>query len=340
MNGEISIHGGRGEASMDNKNINSKDVDQYPVVGNNDVVHYYINKQKRSGGYYDYSLAAHIRENGKRTTKILTTFGRERPVFHQPNLIKGYCEDHLKTMPPASVDLIIDDPPYGATELPWDKAPDWESLAGLYHNVLKDNGLVYIFGKQPSLIDVYNSFSELFDFRFEVIWNRNNVPWSSNFKPLPVHENIFVFCKKGAAVEGTKFYLKNVMTEGRPYNQNRNKKSPTQRKYNKYVAKVGNKRYPKSILDILPPGSTPEYTGYPTQKPLELMRWIILASTQRNDIVLDPHMGSGTTLLAALWLCRRSVGVELYQGAYDIASKRISDIIDRLPTQYLLDSTT
>jgi DNA modification methylase len=297
--------------------------------------------QKNKDVYY--YLVENYRQDGKYKRRYLASFGRERPVFYQPNLIKGYCEDHLKTMASESVDLIIDDPPYGTTELPWDKAPNWESLAGLYHHVLKDNGLIYIFGKQPSLIDVYNIFSELFDFRFEVIWNRNNVPWSSNFKPLPVHENIFVFCKKGAAVERTKFYLKNVMTAGKPYKKHRSKKSPTQRKYvnNKPVVNVGEKRYPKSILNIPPPiGSTPEYTGHPTQKPLELMRWIILASTQRDDIVLDPHVGSGTTLLAALWLCRRSVGVELYQGAYDIASKRISDIIDRLPAKYMLDSIT
>jgi site-specific DNA-methyltransferase (adenine-specific) len=234
--------------------------------------------------------------------------------------------------------LIIDDPPYGATELGWDKAPDWDKLASLYHNVLKDNGLVYIFGKQPSLIEVYNNFSKLFDFRFELIWNRNNVPWSSNFKPLPTHENIFVFCKKGTTVESTKFYIKNVMTEGKPYSKLRKRKSPTHSYYqDTYLAETGAKRYPKSILEIPPPiGSIPEYVGFPTQKPLELIRWILLASTRRDDIVLDPHAGSGTTLLAALLLRRKSIGIELHEEAYNIASERILDAIEKIPQDQIL----
>ena len=255
--------------------------------------------------------------------------------FHRPSLIKGSCEDYLKTLPNASVDLIIDDPPYGMTELGWDKAPDWKQLATLYHNVLTENGLVYIFGKQPSLIEVYNKFSKLFDFRFELIWNRNNVPWSSNFKPLSTHENIFVFCKKGTPVESTKFYIKNVMTEGKPYSKLRKRKSPTHNHkayQDTYLAETGARRYPKSILELPPPiGNKREYIGYPTQKPLELIRWILHASTKIDDVVLDPHAGSGTTLLAALSLSRKSIGIELHLEAYNIASKRILKAIEKFP---------
>jgi DNA modification methylase len=268
----------------------------------------------------------------------ISSLGLEPRLFYRPNLIRGSCEDYLGTALNGSVDLIIDDPPYGVTELDWDKAPDWDLLATLYHNVLADSGLVYIFGKQPSLIEVYNSFSKLFDFRFELIWNRNNVPWSSNFKPLPTHENVFVFCKKGTAIESTKFYIKNVMTEGKPYSKLRKRKSPTHGTYqDTYLAETGAKRYPKSILEVPPPiGSTREYAGFPTQKPLELIQWILLASTKKGDFVLDPHAGSGTTLLAALLLSRRSIGIELHQEAYSIASDRILDAIREMPQDHVL----
>jgi site-specific DNA-methyltransferase (adenine-specific) len=300
--------------------------------------HFYIKKSKSGNGCY-YYLVENYRQGDKNKFRYITSFGRDPPIFYQPTLVQNYCEEYLKTITPGSVDLIIDDPPYGITRLPWDEAPDWDVLAGLYHNVLNDNGLVYIFGKQPSLIEVYNSFRKYFDFRFEIIWNRNNVPWSSNFKPLPIHENIFVFCKKGARIDNTKFYTKQVMTTGKPYSRNRKKNHPaTQKAFNNepYSMKNGGKRYPKSIIEIPPIISNSEY---PTQKPLDLIRWIILASSKQNDLVLDPHVGSGTTLLGALGLCRKSIGIELYEKAYNIASKRILDAVERVPKRYFFQDT-
>lgn len=304
----------------------------------NNLSRYYIKKSKR-GEWCHYYLVEYFKQGEKNKSKHLASFGSDLPVFYQPSLVQNYCEEYLKTLPPGSVDLIIDDPPYGITKLPWDEVPDWDVLAGLYHNVLNDNGLVYIFGKQPSLIDVYNSFRKYFDFRFEIIWNRNNIPWSSNFKPLPIHENIFVFCKKGARIDNTKFYTKQVMTNGKPYSRNRKKNHPaTQKAFNSepYAAKNGGKRYPKSVLEITPIISNSEY---PTQKPLDLIRWIILASSKQNEIVLDPHAGSGTTLIAALSLCRKSIGIELNENAYDIALKRILETMGKYPKKYFFQGS-
>ena len=315
-------------------------------IPSSDPIHlaYYILKCKRHGGYYDYFLYERILQKGKRVGKYISSFGRDIPEFYKPNLLKGYCEDYLKTMQKGSVDLIIDDPPYGTTALPWDKAPDWKELAILYHTVLNDNGLVYIFGKQPTLIEIYNNFNKLFDFRFELIWNRNNIPWTTNYKPLIVHENIFVFCKKGAVIEDSKFYIDKIMTQGgKRHSFDRSKKSTTQNKYRESFQTKESKRsklYPKSVLKIesvlnIPPiANTSEYQNYPTQKPEELIRWIILASSRQNDVVLDPHMGSGTTPQSALWLCRKSIGIELYGDAYNIASKRINETVTKLPKKY------
>jgi site-specific DNA-methyltransferase (adenine-specific) len=298
---------------------------------------YHIKKIRAKNWDY-YYLVEHFKEAGRYRTKILTSYGRQKPIFYKPNLVKGSCEEYLKIMPEASVDLIIDDPPYGITKLPWDQVPDWDILAGLYNNVLTENGLVYIFGKQPSLIEVYNSFQRYFDFRFEIIWNRNNIPWSSNFKPLPIHENIFVFCKKGARIDNTKFYTKQVMTAGKPYSKNRKKNHPaTQKAFNSipFSVKKRAKRYPKSILEINPIISNSEY---PTQKPSELISWIVRASSLQNDIILDPHMGSGTTMMVALNLCRKSIGIDINQIAQNIAIKRIQDALDKLPEKYVQQS--
>ncbi len=321
-----------------------KDSTQNFITSNgHDILKYYIKKQKQKSGSINYYLQGRYKEEGTPKTRILASYGEESPIFYNPHLVRGDSEEYLKTIPKSSVDLIIDDPPYGSTKLPWDKTPNWDVLANLYHNILKDNGLIYVFGKQPSLIEVYNNFNELFDFRFEIIWNRNNVPWTSNFKPLMVHENIFAFCKKGTPVEDTNFYVSSVMTPGKPYSKLRKNKSPTHGKYNRlYLSNIGAKRYPKSILEIPPVNithSTKEYLGYPTQKPLELIRWLIQASSQKSNVILDPHMGSGTTLLAALWLGRKSIGIELHQAAYNIALNRVIDTVIKLPKRYTIDDT-
>jgi len=297
---------------------------------------YYIRKSASKKGDL-YYLVEYSKKGLQTKYKHISSFGHEIPYFYRPRLIQDHCEEYLKSITPGSIDLIVDDPPYGITKLPWDEAPNWDRLAALYNTALTDNGLVYIFGKQPSLIEVYNSFKEFFDFRFEIIWNRNNIPWSSNYKPLPIHENIFVFCKKGTRVENTKFYTKQVMTNGKPYSRNRKKNHPaTQDPFNTEPYSVKNvvKRYPKSILEIPPIISNSEY---PTQKPIELIRWIISASSKQNDVVLDPHVGSGTTLLAALDLCRKSIGIELNENAYNIAYNRVQKQLENLPNNHVKD---
>jgi site-specific DNA-methyltransferase (adenine-specific) len=296
---------------------------------------YYIRKYNGVKGPR-YSIVELARKGDRYKYKKSISYGNERPQFFEPSLVRDSCENYLKSIHPGSVDLIIDDPPYGITKLQWDDAPDWDILANLYYRALNDNGLVYVFGKQPTLIDVYNSFIHFFDFRFEVIWNRNNVPWSSNFKPLPIHENIFVFCKKGTKADATKFYTKQIMTTGKPYSRKRKKNHPaTQEAFNKeqpFLVKNVVKRYPKSILEIPPIISN---SKYPTQKPVDLIRWIILASSKPSDTVLDPHVGSGTTLVSAFNLCRKSIGIERDEKAYDIANRRVQEELNKYPKKYL-----
>ncbi len=68
-----------------------------------------------------------------------------------------------------------------------------------------------------------------------------------------------------------------------------------------------------------------ERSGYPTQKPLLLLRRVIEASSNADDLVLDPFCGSGTTLVAARQLGRRWAGIDANPEALDIARKRLTD---------------
>jgi len=158
-----------------------------------------VAKEKQQSGKAHYYLR---NDDGE----IVCCYGTEPPTFQWPTFPAEptTCESYLSTengvqIEDGEVDLIIDDPPYGTTQATWDKEPQWAEVADMYHRVLADDGTLVVFGKQPSLIPVYNVFTDHgFDFRFELIWKKRNNPWVSNSMPIPIHENIFVFCKSTA----------------------------------------------------------------------------------------------------------------------------------------------
>jgi site-specific DNA-methyltransferase (adenine-specific) len=78
-----------------------------------------------------------------------------------------------------------------------------------------------------------------------------------------------------------------------------------------------------------PPSREKRYGKHPTQKPLELLERIVLASTQPNNSILDPFMGSGTTGIAALKHGRRFVGIEREKDYFDLAEKRIREVLSQ-----------
>ena len=270
-----------------------------------------------------------------------------------PDLGLGFCEDQLETIADESVDLIIDDPPYGTTLAEWDEEPNWAELAEQYHRILADDGQVVVFGKQPSLMPVFNEFTDSgFDFRFELIWKKQNNPWVSDQQPIPIHENIFVFKKSATKVGALTFNTEDIKRDGvfvcprcddedhlGSYSVTRTNdgKSQTQGGWQEvYEASGGEQRHPISFLDrdVLEftsvTGSSDEYTGYAGQKPVALLRWLVAAMSERGDRVLDPHMGSASTPMACIPLCRESVGFEADPQRFKTAEERVEDLLDDL----------
>lgn len=64
--------------------------------------------------------------------------------------------------------------------------------------------------------------------------------------------------------------------------------------------------------------------AHPTQKPLPLMEWVITQACEITDVILDPYMGSGTTLIAAKKLGHKAIGIEIEEKYCEIAAKRLS----------------
>ena len=104
----------------------------------------------------------------------------------------------------------------------------------------------------------------------------------------------------------------------------------------RYLSSVEGEAATDMVLDIAPlQGSSKERTGYPTQKPLALYERIIKASSNEGDIVLDPFCGCATTLVAAEGLSRQWVGMDIWDGAFEIVRKRVEDnrqLLTDIPT--------
>ncbi len=240
------------------------------------------------------------------------------------------CKEYLKEIEKESVNLIVIDPPYNELPKEWDNFNDWKNLKEEFNRVLKKNGQIYIFGKQPMLSEVYNELKDLFEFRFELIWNKGKGFWTSNFMPMRSHELIWCFKKKGTKIREIYFDLESIKTPGEPYVR-KNKVISTVRnnwKANHTIFKDG-RRFPLSVIShpSISRKNKMEGTEHPTQKPLEILKWIIKSSSREKEIVLDCFMGSGTTAIACLDLNRKFLGCEINKDFYKLSNNRIKEYL-------------
>jgi len=230
-------------------------------------------------------------------------------------LFQGDCLDIMPLIPDKSVQLILADLPYGTTACKWDSILDLNLLWKQYKRIIKDNGAIVLTASQPFTTKLISSNYEMF--RYEWIWEKTLF---SNFalvkkQPAKLHENILVFYKKQPIYNPQ-------MQEGKPYTD-----KPRKRTMGIIDDAIGIKkaienkgeRYPSSVQKY---SNGNNGTKHPTQKPLELMKYLIKTYSNENDMVLDNTMGSGTTCLAAKELNRKFIGIEKEANYYEIACRR------------------
>lgn len=231
---------------------------------------------------------------------------------------KIYNEDCLLGMQninDKSIDMILCDLPYGTTACKWDTIIPFEPLWEQYNRVVKDNGVIVLFGSQPFTTVLNNSNLKLY--RYEWIWIKNNSTGFqlANKMPLKKHEILSVFYKKLPTYnpQGLKPYGK-VNKRGKVGNGGH-----LANECNEYVQQYTN--YPTQLLEF----GYDKIKLHPTQKPVELLEYLIKTYTNENELVLDNCMGSGSTAIACINTNRNYIGFELDKNYYDIANKRITE---------------
>ena len=236
-------------------------------------------------------------------------------------LINGDALTEMAKLPTGSVDLVCVDLPYGVTQNKWDIPLPFEEMWTQFHRITKKKGAVVLTAAQPFAAMLI--MSNLKYFKYEIIWEKTVASNQLNvrFQPLRVHENILVFAKGSTTYNEQK-------TVGEPYSIKRNGKY---RPGNYGAQKASEKqntgfRHARSVVKI----SNPRIKdGHPTQKPIELMSYIINTFSNKGDVVIDCCMGSGSTGVACAHLERFFIGIELSSEYFQSACEGIQNVYNQ-----------
>jgi len=235
-------------------------------------------------------------------------------------LFNADCMDILPLIPDKSVQLILADLPYGTTQNKWDNSVlPLDLLWQNYTRILSDNGCVIL--TADGIFTGVLMMSNPKWFKYKMIWDKKSTTGFLNAKKMPLrrHEDILVFAK------GKTTYNPIMEVRGKPRNKGsyNKKKGDGDMCYGafKNITSFNNEYYPTSIIEIS--NANQKAKQHPTEKPLELMKWIINTYSNEGELVLDNTMGVGTTCLVAKELNRSFIGIEKEVKYYDLAVARV-----------------
>ncbi len=284
-----------------------KTTKSYAPHGNS--LNFYVSEEKASYG-----------DNGKKPFAI---------YFDNPEnsvrLLKGNCIAILNQARENSVDMIFADPPYflsnggitcHAGKMVSVNKGKWDKSNGVKKNhqftiewlkacqrVLKPNGTIWVSGTTHIIYSVGFAMQELgYKILNDIVWYKRNAPPNLSCRYFTHSTEIVLWAAKN---EKSKHYFDYKLM-----------KSMNQGKQMRNVWEIS-----------APPLEEKKFGKHPTQKPVELLRRIILASTREDDLVLDPFCGSSTTGVAALLQNRKYVGIDLEEEYLELSIKRLEQTI-------------
>lgn len=233
-------------------------------------------------------------------------------------LMQGDCIEMMEEIEDGSVDMVLCDLPYGVTNCAWDKKIALDDLWKQYRRVVKKNGAVLLFGQMPFTAELVVSNRR--DFKYMWIWQKHYKRGflNANKQPLRTTENICVFYAKQCTYHPQ-------MKKGKMRTMRQGKQSSCYGTFSRKEAVTTDLRYPLDVLDFN--GIAPGKNIHPTQKPVELLEYLIKTYSNAGEVVLDNCMGSGSTGVACVSTGRRFVGIELDEYYFQVAKERIEEAV-------------
>ncbi len=228
------------------------------------------------------------------------------------SLFEGDCLDIMQCLPDNSVDMVLCDLPYGSTQNKWDSVIPLDQLWERYNRIVKPNGAVVL--TSQGVFTARLIISNESCFRYKIVWEKSKPTNFLNAKkqPLRKHEDVCVFYRKQPTYHPE-------MTPGIAYSKGV-RKSQFTGSYGNFkpvlVESQNGLRYPTDIVYFKTPESESEATvWHPTQKPVELGRYLIRTFSNKGNLILDNTSGAGSFLVAAVLEERNFVGIEKNQDA-------------------------
>lgn len=240
-------------------------------------------------------------------------------------LYQGDCLEVMKDIPDRSVDMILCDLPYEQTKNKWDNLIPFELLWSNYNRIIKDNGAIVLFANGMFTAEVMKSNAKAW--RYNLVWEKDRPSGFLNAKRMPLrsHEDICVFYKKlptynpqtweGLPLHGMGKKFKEGNLGNNNYGTFNSHTNPSAKRSGDTT------KQPRSVLKF----KRPHPPIHPTQKPVDLLEWLIKTYTNECETVLDNCMGSGSTGVACANTNRKFIGIELEENYFNIAKERIEN---------------
>lgn len=276
-----------------------------------------------------------IKEKNERIIKEIQLLTAENYTDENVSLYYGDCLVEMNKIQDDSVDLVLCDLPYGSTKCKWDIVIDINELWKHYKRIVKKpSGVIVLFGQQPFTSRLISSNYEWY--KYNLIWKKNKTTQFllANYRPMKCTEDICVFSRGGAAAASR-------TTGNMTYNpQNLIPTDIKKRNSKERIGKMLNQEHHLGKNNKLTGNSeyTQKFTGYPneilefdieydtiheTQKPINIIMYIIKTYSNEGDVVLDNAMGSGTTGIGCLNTKRRFIGIEKDETYFKLSKHRI-----------------
>lgn len=198
------------------------------------------------------------------------------------------CLSGMKRIPDRSVDAVICDLPYGTTDCDFDTQIPFEPLWAEYRRVIRPKGNIVLFASGRFVFALYASQPQLY--RYDLIWQKSKCgsPFTAKYMPMKKHEHILVFGESGAT------YNPQLTYGNPPYHREWTPNKANNHHFGISGTEHHNDgtRHPSTILDF-PQRWRRQDQLHPTQKPVELMQWLVRSYTDEGQTVLDNAAGSG-----------------------------------------------
>ena len=240
------------------------------------------------------------------------------------DLYKGDCLEVMDELIAKGVivDAIIADIPYGTTACKWDSVIPFEDMWLRLNKLIKPNGAIVLFGSEPFSSAL--RMSNIKNYKYDWKWEKSKPTgfMLAKKQPLRNSEDIMVFYFKQPTYIPIKWFpSERFLDKRKTYNKARPEKGQFVGNHKERTPDDGS-RLPTTIISF---ESFWAKDMHPTQKPVELMEYLIKTYTNENELVLDFTMGSGTTGVACKNLNRKFIGIEMDDTYFEIAKDRINN---------------